>query len=85
MESDVSSVRSSSTAADATETMPPLTQVSALARLPADQRLVASLFYGEDLAIEDIAVIAGVPLGTIKSRLHHARSALKIILEGGPT
>ncbi|MDP1631920.1 MAG: RNA polymerase sigma factor [Caulobacter sp.] len=55
---------------------------AALARLPADQRLVASLFYGEDLDIEAIAAIAGVPAGTVKSRLHHARAALKTSLEG---
>jgi RNA polymerase sigma-70 factor (ECF subfamily) len=55
---------------------------AALARLPADQRLVASLFYGEDLDLEAIAVVAGVPVGTVKSRLHHARSALKSFLEG---
>ncbi|MDO9432231.1 MAG: RNA polymerase sigma factor [Phenylobacterium sp.] len=55
---------------------------AALARLPADQRLVASLFYGEGLDIEAVAVVAGVPVGTVKSRLHHARSALKTFLEG---
>lgn len=58
---------------------------AALARLPADQRLVASLFYGEDLDLETIAAIAGVPVGTVKSRLHHARAALKSSLEGGQT
>lgn len=58
---------------------------AALARLPADQRLVASLFYGEDLDLETIAAVAGVPVGTVKSRLHHARSALKLFLQGGPS
>lgn len=58
---------------------------AALARLPADQRLVASLFYGEDLDLETIAAIAGVPVGTVKSRLHHARAALRTHLEGGQT
>ncbi|MDQ0464869.1 RNA polymerase sigma-70 factor (ECF subfamily) [Caulobacter ginsengisoli] len=55
---------------------------AALARLPADQRLVASLFYGEDLSLEEVAAVAGVPLGTVKSRLHHARQSLKLVLEG---
>lgn len=55
---------------------------AALCALPADQRLVASLFYGEGLDLEAIAAVAQVPLGTIKSRLHHARQSLKIYLEG---
>ncbi len=55
---------------------------AALRRLPADQRLVASLFYGEDLSLEEVAAAAGVPLGTVKSRLHHARQFLKQVLEG---
>ena len=35
------------------------------------------LFYTEDLSIVDIASILGVPVGTVKSRLHHARESLK--------
>lgn len=53
-----------------------------LARLPADQRLVASLFYGEDLSLEEVAIAAGVPVGTVKSRLHSARQTLKALLQG---
>lgn len=58
---------------------------AALRRLPADQRLVASLFYGEDLSLEEVAAAAGVPVGTVKSRLHHARQALKPLLQGEPS
>lgn len=61
---------------------PKLDFAAALGRLPADQRLVASLFYGEDLSLEEVAAVAGVPLGTVKSRLHHARQALKQVLQG---
>ncbi|MGE0044662.1 MAG: RNA polymerase sigma factor [Hyphomonadaceae bacterium] len=54
----------------------------AIARLPADQRLVVSLHYGEDLPLDEIAAITGAPEGTIKSRLHAARQTLKRIMEG---
>ena len=45
--------------------------------LPSKQRAVVHLFYSEDLSVEEIASALGVPTGTIKSRLHHARQALK--------
>jgi RNA polymerase sigma-70 factor (ECF subfamily) len=45
--------------------------------LPEEQRVVIHLFYGEDLGIEEIAEVIGIPAGTVKSRLHHARQALK--------
>jgi RNA polymerase sigma-70 factor (ECF subfamily) len=54
----------------------------ALKRLPADQRAVVSLYYGEDLTIEEIAAALNAPEGTIKSRLRLARQTLKRHLEG---
>lgn len=56
---------------------------AAIGRLPVDQRLLVSLFYGEDLSVHDIAAALSLPPGTVKSRLHAARRALKIHLEGG--
>jgi len=50
---------------------------AALSRLPLDQRIAASLFFGEELSIADIAIITGVPAGTVKSRLFAARKALR--------
>jgi RNA polymerase sigma-70 factor, ECF subfamily len=50
---------------------------AALRHLPVDQRTAIHLYYGEDLSIEEIATITGVPAGTVKSRLHHARESLK--------
>ena len=56
--------------------------VEAVSALPADQRLLASLYYGEDLSIEEIANAFRIPAGTVKSRLHAIRLSLKARLEG---
>lgn len=55
---------------------------AAIRRLPVDQRLLVSLYYGEGLSVEEIAAAHGLPGGTVKSRLHAARQVLKTILEG---
>jgi len=54
----------------------------ALRRLPADRQELLTLRYGTDLNIIEIAVVLGIPAGTVKSRLHHAREQLRRILEG---
>lgn len=43
---------------------------------PADREAVV-LHYLEQLPLIEVAVICGVPAGTIKSRLHRARAALR--------
>lgn len=55
---------------------------AAVNRLPPDQRLLVSLFYGEGLSVEEIAHAHNVPPGTIKSRLFAIRQTLKSHLEG---
>lgn len=50
---------------------------AALRRLPQEQRIAASLFFGEDMSVAEIAVITAVPPGTVKSRLFAARKALR--------
>ena len=50
---------------------------TAIRQLPATHRAVVHLFYREDLNVEEIASVLGIPAGTVKSRLHHAREALK--------
>ena len=50
---------------------------TAIRMLPPMHRAVVHLFYREELSIEEIAAILKVPAGTIKSRLHHAREALR--------
>lgn len=49
----------------------------ALKRLPPDQRVAVSLFFGEEMSVGEIAAITGVPEGTVKSRLFAARKALR--------
>lgn len=49
----------------------------ALASLPPDQRAVVALFYLEGLTIPELAAAVNAPAGTVKSRLFHARRALR--------
>ena len=49
----------------------------AISKLRQEQREVVHLFYGEDMSIDEISSILTVPVGTVKSRLHHARESLK--------
>lgn len=57
---------------------------TAIRGLPPMHRAVVHLFYGEDLRVEEIASVLGIPAGTVKSRLHHAREALRHQLGGFP-
>jgi RNA polymerase sigma-70 factor, ECF subfamily len=49
----------------------------AIAKLDDDHRVVVVLRDVEDLTIEEICEITGLPDGTVKSRLHRARLALR--------
>lgn len=51
-----------------------------LACLPDDQRRILQLRYYADLELGEIALVLGVPLGTVKSRLHRALDALRRLL-----
>jgi len=55
-----------------------------LAQLPPQQRAVLVLYYLEDFSLEDIARVTAAPLGTVKSRLFHAKRALKKLWEHQP-
>lgn len=55
---------------------------AAILALPAAQRATLALFYFEDLSVSEIAVALDVPVGTVKTRLMHARRALRAVLEG---
>lgn len=52
-----------------------------LAKLPPPQRAVVLLHFLEDFPLADIAGITGAPLGTVKSRLHHAKRALRRLMK----
>jgi len=53
-----------------------------LDRLPLPQRSVLLLHFVEDFSLEEIAGITGAPVGTVKSRLHHAKKTLRKLLAG---
>jgi len=62
---------------------PPLSELDqAFAQLTPDHRIAAILFFGEGLTLAEIATATGVPLGTAKSRIFHARRRLKAVLNG---
>ena len=45
--------------------------------LPEEFRLVAVLYFAEELSYEEISAIADCPLGTVRSRLHRSRRLLQ--------
>ena len=53
-----------------------------LNQLPLPQRSVLLLYFIENFSLEEIARITNTPLGTVKSRLFHAKRALrKLVFE----
>jgi len=48
-----------------------------LDRLPVEQRLILELAYGLGHSIEEIAAITCSPIGTVKTRMFHAREKLR--------
>lgn len=56
------------------------TVLSALAELPVDQRVTVVLVDGEGFDHREAAEILGVAPGTVASRLHRARAALRRVL-----
>ena len=53
----------------------------AFRRLTVDQRSVVILHYYLDYSLIEIATIVDVPVGTVRSRLHYARRALRAAIE----
>jgi RNA polymerase sigma-70 factor (ECF subfamily) len=54
---------------------------AALHELSGDDRAILALHYFEGFGLWEMAEILGVPEGTVKSRLHHARLRLREQLE----
>jgi RNA polymerase sigma-70 factor, ECF subfamily len=59
------------------------TMRAAINALPLKHRLVVTLHYLQDFSLPEIAYILDLPVGTVKSRLHHARKSLRYTLETG--
>jgi RNA polymerase sigma-70 factor (ECF subfamily) len=53
--------------------------------LEPDERIVLVLRFWHDLTIEVIADRVGIPIGTVKSRLHHATGRLRAALSAAET
>ncbi|OGU01289.1 MAG: hypothetical protein A2085_05915 [Gemmatimonadetes bacterium GWC2_71_10] len=56
-------------------------QVSAaIAGLPEEFRTAASLYFLDDFSYQQIAETLGIPVGTVRSRLHRGRALLQLKL-----
>ena len=56
---------------------------TAMAELPSDKQAAIILVRIEGYSIREAAAMLGVPVGTLKSRLHHAHRRLMERLEEG--
>ncbi len=71
------------TAFDATLQREQNEQIAAgMEHLPAEYREALVLRFQEGMSLEEIATVAGVPLGTVKSRIYRGLSALEPWLKG---
>jgi len=52
-----------------------------LGQLTLEHRQVLTLRFLEEMSVEEIAKVTDVPPGTVKSRLHYARLALRALIE----
>ena len=55
---------------------------AAIARLPEEHRMVATLYFMQDFGYQEIADVLDVPVGTVRSRLHRGRRMLQRALWG---
>ena len=70
-------------AADAEETgLGETALASAIETLPAPQREALLLRYQQNLSYAEIALITAVPIGTVRTRIHHGKRKLHDLLGG---
>ena len=50
---------------------------AAIAALPDEYRVAATLYFMQDFSYQEIAEMVGVPVGTVRSRLHRGRRLLQ--------
>jgi RNA polymerase sigma-70 factor (ECF subfamily) len=50
---------------------------AAVESLPDEYRVVATLYFMQDFSYQEIADVVGVPVGTVRSRLHRSRRLLQ--------
>ena len=55
---------------------------AAIRVLPPEQRAAIALHHFEELSVAETAVALDVPVGTVKTRLMHARRKLRVAMEG---
>jgi len=60
-----------------------ITLRNALAELSIEHRTVVLMHDSEGYTLEEIQRITGIPIGTLKSRLHRARARLRALLDDG--
>lgn len=53
----------------------------ALDALKPNHRVILTLYYLEDLSVQEIASVLDIPEGSVKSRLYYARDGLKKVLD----
>jgi RNA polymerase sigma-70 factor, ECF subfamily len=54
----------------------------ALLKLAPERRAVVILHHVDEMSVEEISRLLGIPLGTVKSRLHRGRAELRNLLAG---
>ena len=56
---------------------------AALMAIPPPQREAMLLKYRDELSYGEIALVVGCPIGTVRTRLHHAKRRLHELLTRG--
>lgn len=56
---------------------------TALTEVPHDQRQVLLMVGMEQMTYQEVAVVLGIPIGTVMSRLHRGRERLRVLLGSG--